>query len=85
MTSRELKEEAMATPVARFTARQRQALEAVRDRHYGHGDLFSERELAQLRFIRWLYETAQFETEGSVEPVFAASTPYWPPRSGQVH
>jgi hypothetical protein len=39
-----------------FTAAQRQALYALRDRYLQERDLFSTRELARLRFLRWLHD-----------------------------
>ena len=39
-----------------FTAAQRQALHALRDRYQQERDLFSTRELARLRFLRWLHD-----------------------------
>lgn len=52
-----------ATPAlpARFTSVEAQALRALRDRYQQGRDLFADRELARLRFLRWLYETGKIE------------------------
>lgn len=52
-----------ATPAlpARFTSVEAQALRALRDRYQQGRDLFTDRELARLRFLRWLYETGKIE------------------------
>lgn len=42
-----------------FTSSESQALEALRNRYHENRDLFAERELARLRFLRWLYETGR--------------------------
>jgi hypothetical protein len=42
-----------------FTHEERQALRALRERYHHDDDLFSARELARLRFPRWLYVTGR--------------------------
>ena len=42
-----------------FTVEQARALEAMRSRFREHHDLFTRRELARLRFLRWLVRTAR--------------------------
>ena len=44
-------------PTARFTPREWEALVALRLQYREDHDLFSARERARLRFIRWLRET----------------------------
>jgi hypothetical protein len=39
-----------------FTAAHRQALHALRDHYQQERDLLSNRELARLRFLRWLHD-----------------------------
>ena len=43
-----------------FTVEQARALEALRSRFREDHDLFTRRELARLRFLRWLVRTARF-------------------------
>jgi hypothetical protein len=57
---------AVATPTlhgapSAFTPAECLALAAVRARYHDHHDLFSERELAYLRFLRWLHQTERLE------------------------
>ena len=40
-----------------FTTAERRLLTALRDRYREERDLFSHRELARLRFLRWLHNT----------------------------
>lgn len=42
-------------PVPALTDTERRQLEALRERYQQSGDTLSERELARLRFLRWLY------------------------------
>ena len=42
-------------PVPALTDTERRPLEALRERYQQSGDTLSERELARLRFLRWLY------------------------------
>lgn len=42
-----------------FTADQLQALTTLRVSYERQPDLFSERELARLHFVRWLYESGR--------------------------
>ncbi|HKO24616.1 MAG TPA: hypothetical protein VJY65_07740 [Chloroflexota bacterium] len=42
-----------------FSTRERRALCALRARYQQNRDLFNRRELAYLRFLRWLYRTGQ--------------------------
>ena len=44
-----------AYPTTMFTAGQWRALRALRERYRQQRDLISEREMARLRFLRWLY------------------------------
>ena len=43
-----------------FTDTERLALWQLRSRYRTSGDLFGQRELARLRFVRWLYQTGRF-------------------------
>jgi hypothetical protein len=57
---------AVATPTlhgapSAFTPAEGLALAAVRARYHDHHDLFSERELAHLRCLRWLHQTGRLE------------------------
>jgi hypothetical protein len=45
--------------VATFTRREWCALRALRERYEKDRDLFSARERARLRFVRWLYRTGR--------------------------
>jgi hypothetical protein len=45
-----------------FTSVEAQALRALRDRFQRSRDQFAGRELARLRFLRWLYETGRVES-----------------------
>lgn len=47
------------TKTSSFTSVERSALQALRARYRQDHDLFSTRELAQLRFFRWLHETGR--------------------------
>jgi hypothetical protein len=49
----------MPVPPPAFTPAQWQALHAVHTRYQQDRDLFSNRELARLRFVRWLYQTGR--------------------------
>jgi hypothetical protein len=42
-----------------FTHEERQALRTLRERYQHDHDLFSARELARLRILRWLYVTGR--------------------------
>jgi hypothetical protein len=42
-----------------FTSSEWEALALLRERYHQGRDLFSEREMARLRFVRWLYRTAR--------------------------
>jgi hypothetical protein len=42
-----------------FTPAEREALDRLRERYSQGRDLFSDRELARLRFLRWLYHTGR--------------------------
>jgi hypothetical protein len=56
---------ARKTPVrlgTRFTPQERQGLTLLRDRYQQGRDQFSKRELARLRFLRWLYGSGQIES-----------------------
>ena len=44
------------TATTTFTADQRRALRALRERYRQGRDLFSDHEMARLRFLRWLYQ-----------------------------
>jgi hypothetical protein len=46
-------------PAATFSAAEWSALRALRAAYQQHRDLFSARELARLRFQRWLYHAGQ--------------------------
>jgi hypothetical protein len=46
-------------PAVTFSTSERRALRALRARYQQNRDLFSTRELAYLRFLRWLYRTGQ--------------------------
>ena len=50
---------ATITPLPGFTREERHALWALRERYQHDHDLFSARELAHLRVLRWLYETGR--------------------------
>jgi hypothetical protein len=45
--------------VCAFTEREQEALRRLRLRYQESRDLFNDRELARLRFLRWLQETGQ--------------------------
>ena len=47
-----------ATPTT-LTRREQRALRALRARYQQHQDLFSQRELAHLQFLRWLFQTGR--------------------------
>ena len=49
----------MPVPPPAFTPAQWQALHALHTRYQQDRDLFSNRELARLRFVRWLYQTGR--------------------------
>ena len=42
-----------------FTASEWEALDLLRERYHQGRDLFSDREMARLRFVRWLSRTAR--------------------------
>ncbi len=42
-----------------FAATEREALDRLHSRYQQSGDTLSERELARLRFLRWLYRTGR--------------------------
>lgn len=44
-----------------FTAREWQALRALRDRYARHRDLFAARDIAHLHFLRWLVQTGRLQ------------------------
>jgi hypothetical protein len=46
-------------PSPAFTPAQWQALHALHTRYQQDRDLFSNRERARLRFVRWLYQTSR--------------------------
>lgn len=46
-------------PVPAFTDTERRPLEALRERYRQSGDRFDARELAHLRFLRWLCQTGR--------------------------
>lgn len=46
---------------AEFSPEEQQVLASLRNRYEQGLDLFSERELAGLRFLRWLYQTGRDE------------------------
>jgi hypothetical protein len=43
-----------------FTPQERKSLRALRARYNQDRDVFSNRELSQLRFLRWLYHNGHF-------------------------
>jgi hypothetical protein len=45
--------------VCAFTECEQEALRRLRLRYQESRDLFNDRELARLRFVRWLHETGQ--------------------------
>ena len=49
----------MPVPPPAFTPAQWQALHALHTRYQQDCDLFSNRELTRLRFVRWLYQTGR--------------------------
>jgi hypothetical protein len=52
-----------------LTFAEREALTVLRN-HYGdHRDVFTERELTRLRFVRWLYQTGRFGTRDAIASV----------------
>ena len=46
-------------PTTTLTPAERHTLRVLRARYQQDRDLFSERERAHLRFLRWLYETGR--------------------------
>lgn len=50
---------ALSPPTLPFTADQWQALAVLRQQYRQHRDCFSSREVAHLRFLRWLYQTGR--------------------------
>jgi hypothetical protein len=44
---------------APFTQLEWWALRGLRARYHEHADLFSDRELAHLHFLRWLFQTGR--------------------------
>lgn len=52
-----------------LTDAEREALAQLRNRYGDHHDLFTERELARLRFVRWLYQTERFGVADRAAPV----------------
>jgi hypothetical protein len=52
-------ESVTVVPAITFSTRERRALCALRARYQQNRDLFNRRELAYLRFLRWLYRTGQ--------------------------
>lgn len=45
-----------------FTTAERRTLRALRSRYQEDNDRFSDREMARLRFIRWLHQTGRVES-----------------------
>ena len=43
-----------------FTPAERRVLFALRARYLANPDVWTDRELAHLRFLRWLYQTGRF-------------------------
>lgn len=54
-------EQSIATQEADFSAVEMERLSAMRDRYSEHHDLFTDRELARLRFVRWMVQTGRLE------------------------
>ena len=46
-------------PLVPFTPEQHAVLRILRARYQQDHDLFSQQELARLRFLRWLYQTGR--------------------------
>jgi hypothetical protein len=53
-------ETAVTTRISTFSPAEKRVLRALRTRYQQDGDLFSQRERAQLLFLRWLYQTGHF-------------------------
>jgi hypothetical protein len=51
-----------------FTAEEARALEALHIRYQADHDLFSSRELARLRFLRWRAGTGRLRTHMTARP-----------------
>lgn len=51
-----------STPTTTLTPAERQALRVVRKHYRESRDIFSDKELRALSFIRWLYETGRIES-----------------------
>ena len=49
----------LIAPACAFTGGERCALTTLRERYRQGGDHFDERELAHLRFLRWLVQTGR--------------------------
>jgi hypothetical protein len=56
-----------------FTSAERRRLQALRRRYHQDSDLFSTRELAHLRFLRWLHRTGRSSSNNTGD---CASLPY---------
>jgi hypothetical protein len=50
-----------APPAALFTQQEKQALRLLQARYRHDQDLFTERERAQLRFMRWLHRSGRLQ------------------------
>jgi hypothetical protein len=48
------------TTQSTFSPAEKRALRALRTRYQQDADLFSQRERAQLLFLRWLYQSGHF-------------------------
>jgi hypothetical protein len=51
-----------ATTTTTFTPLEQEVLQALRARYHQDHDLFSDSELEQLRFVRWLYQTGRLSS-----------------------
>jgi hypothetical protein len=53
---------AAAVPTVVFTNYERARLDALRARYQGNQDMFTGREMARLRFLRWLVQNGRIES-----------------------
>lgn len=57
-----------------LTRQERIALTALRNRHRNESEFFTDRQLAYLSFVRWLYSTGRFAADASVQPTTSVDT-----------
>jgi hypothetical protein len=60
---------AVTTPTGRFTRAEQRALRAFRTRYQQDADPFTNRERAQVAFLRWLYQSGRLTETGNEVPM----------------